>query len=92
MPVVTVYRHGVTAGVPPMNNDHQRALRDVVGGRAVVLGPGRCCGRRGKGGIVGNGVGLGRVQRGVIAGVAEGFPGGRGWLLSIQLGGAAPTP
>lgn len=32
MPVVTVYRHGVTAGVPPLKNDHQRALRDVVGG------------------------------------------------------------
>lgn len=32
MPVVTVYRHGVTAGVPPLKNDHQRALRDVIGG------------------------------------------------------------
>lgn len=32
MPVVTVYRHGATGGVPPMKNDHDRALRGEVGG------------------------------------------------------------
>lgn len=32
MPIVTVYRHGVTAGVPPMKNDHPRAPRGDVGG------------------------------------------------------------
>lgn len=32
MPVVTLYRHGVSMGVPPMNNTHQRAKRDVVKG------------------------------------------------------------
>ena len=32
MPIVTVYRHGATAGVPPMKNDHLRALRGEVGG------------------------------------------------------------
>lgn len=32
MPVLTVYRHGSKAGVPPMNNSHQRALRGDVGG------------------------------------------------------------
>ena len=32
MPVLTVYRHGVSAGVPPMKNNHKRALRGEVGG------------------------------------------------------------
>lgn len=32
MPIVTVYRHGATAGTPPMKNDHLRALRGEVGG------------------------------------------------------------
>lgn len=32
MPVITVYRHGVTAGTPPMRNDHVRAKRGEVKG------------------------------------------------------------
>lgn len=32
MPVLTVYRHGISAGVPPMKNDHLRAKRGEVGG------------------------------------------------------------
>ena len=32
MPVLTVYRHGITCGVPPMKNDHMRAKRGEVGG------------------------------------------------------------
>ena len=32
MPVLTVYRHGISAGVPPMKNDHMRAKRGEVGG------------------------------------------------------------
>ncbi len=32
MPVVTLYRHGVTGGVPPMKNDHQRVPRGEVAG------------------------------------------------------------
>lgn len=32
MPVVTVYLHGVTAGVAPMNNNHKRAPRGEVKG------------------------------------------------------------
>jgi hypothetical protein len=32
MPVVTLYRHGVSMGVPPMTNTHKRAKRDVVTG------------------------------------------------------------
>jgi hypothetical protein len=32
MPVLTVYRHGMTAGVPPMKNNHLRAKRGEVGG------------------------------------------------------------
>lgn len=32
MPVLTVYRHGSTAGVAPMKNDHLRALRAEIGG------------------------------------------------------------
>ena len=32
MPVISLYRHGVTGGVPPMKNDHARALRGDVGG------------------------------------------------------------
>lgn len=32
MPVVTVYRHGVTMGVAPMTNNHPRAKRDIVVG------------------------------------------------------------
>lgn len=32
MPVLTVYRHGVTAGVPPTTNTHPRALRGLVKG------------------------------------------------------------
>jgi|SRR5690554_5591039 len=32
MPVVKVYHHGVTAGVPPTKNDHMRAKRGNVGG------------------------------------------------------------
>lgn len=32
MPVVSLYRHGVTAGIPPMKNDHARALRGDCGG------------------------------------------------------------
>ena len=32
MPVISLYLHGVTGGVPPMNNSHPRALRGDVGG------------------------------------------------------------
>ena len=32
MPVLTVYRHGASCGVPPMKNDHMRAKRGEVGG------------------------------------------------------------
>lgn len=32
MPVISLYRHGVTGGVPPMKNDHDRAMRGDVGG------------------------------------------------------------
>lgn len=32
MPVISLYRHGMTAGVSPMKNSHQRALRGNVGG------------------------------------------------------------
>lgn len=32
MPVISLYRHGVTGGVPPMKNDHDRAIRGEVGG------------------------------------------------------------
>lgn len=32
MPVLKVYRHGLTAGVPPAVNNHRRAKRGVVGG------------------------------------------------------------
>lgn len=32
MPVISVYRHGMTCGVAPMKNSHQRALRGEVGG------------------------------------------------------------
>ena len=32
MPVVTLYRHGVSMGVPPMTSTHKRAKRDVVTG------------------------------------------------------------
>lgn len=32
MPVISVYRHGVTGGIPPTKNDHQRGLRDQVNG------------------------------------------------------------
>lgn len=32
MAVISLYRHGATAGVPPMKNDHQRAKRGAVGG------------------------------------------------------------
>lgn len=32
MPVVSLYRHGVTGGVPPMKNSHPRAIRGDVGG------------------------------------------------------------
>lgn len=32
MPVISLYRHGTTAGVPPMNNSHIRAIRGEVGG------------------------------------------------------------
>lgn len=32
MPVVTLYRHGVSMGVPPMTSTHKRAKRDVVNG------------------------------------------------------------
>lgn len=32
MPITTVYRHGLKAGVAPMKNDHQRVLRGDVGG------------------------------------------------------------
>lgn len=35
MPVVTVYRHGVTGGTPPKSNGHLRALRGDVGGWSV---------------------------------------------------------
>lgn len=32
MPVLKVYRHGLTAGIPPTVNSHDRAKRGVVGG------------------------------------------------------------
>ncbi len=32
MPVVRLYQHGMTAGVPPRKNDHQRVPRGDVGG------------------------------------------------------------
>lgn len=32
MPVVTLYRHGVSMGVAPMSNQHPRAKRDIVVG------------------------------------------------------------
>lgn len=32
MPVLTSYRHGLTAGTPPMSNAHQRVKRGTVGG------------------------------------------------------------
>jgi len=32
MPVIKLYHHGVTAGIPPMKNTHQRALRGHVVG------------------------------------------------------------
>jgi len=32
VPVVSVYRHGMTCGVAPLKNSHQRALRGEVGG------------------------------------------------------------
>lgn len=32
MPVISLYRHGMTGGVPPMNNSHARAIRGEVGG------------------------------------------------------------
>lgn len=32
MPVISVYRHGMACGVPPLKNDHQRAPRGDVSG------------------------------------------------------------
>lgn len=32
MPVISLYRHGMTGGVAPMNNSHVRAIRGEVGG------------------------------------------------------------
>lgn len=32
MPVVKLYQHGLTAGIPPMKNDHDRAVRGEVQG------------------------------------------------------------
>lgn len=32
MPVISLYRHGVTGGVAPMKNNHDRAIRGEVGG------------------------------------------------------------
>jgi hypothetical protein len=32
VPVISLYRHGVTGGVPPMKNNHDRAIRGEVGG------------------------------------------------------------
>lgn len=32
MAVISLYRHGATGGIPPMKNNHERALRGTVGG------------------------------------------------------------
>lgn len=32
MPVIKVYHHGLTAGIPPMKNDHQRGLKQALAG------------------------------------------------------------
>lgn len=35
MPVISVYRHGMTCGVAPLKNSHARALRGEIGGWSV---------------------------------------------------------